>query len=259
MREGLKLYYQVTGLRGLMIGALGTLAGFQKTVQVRIPGSGGFVRLRLPSTDVTTFRQILMSEEYKLDVWHPPRTIIDAGANVGLSSVYFASQFPDARIIAVEPESRNFELLEENTAPYPKIEPVRAALWFEDAEIYVLDPGLGESGFTTDGESEEQTAAHRREPVRALTIETLMEETGINHVDLLKVDIEGAELQLFQHADHWINKVDAIAIELHDRIKPGCEQAFRAATRDFGISWSRGENTYCARTGAFVRRPDNDQ
>ena len=250
MREGLKLYYQVAGLRGLLMGVLGTLTGSQNTMRVAIPGSAGVVMLRVPSTDVTTFREVLLREEYRLDVREPPETIVDAGANIGLASVYFAMQFPGARIIAIEPESENYELLEKNVAQYPNIEPVRAALWYEDAKVSVVDPGLGASGFMTAEKSVDE-----RESVPAISLGTLMENHGLERVDLLKIDIEGAELSLFKHAKRWIEKVDAIAVELHDRIRPGCERAFLNATQGFGEVWTRGENTFCARPDARVRRP----
>jgi len=64
-----------------------------------------------------------------------PDVIVDAGANIGLASICFANKYANATIIAVEPEQSNFELLEENVAPYPNIVPVQAALWYEDSEV----------------------------------------------------------------------------------------------------------------------------
>jgi FkbM family methyltransferase len=254
MREGLKLYYQVGGLPCLLQGVVGTLVGSRKTMSVRLPESKGKVWLRMPSTDVTTYRQVLLHEEYKFDFRRPPQTIIDAGANVGLASVYFASTFPDARIIAIEPEEQNFELLKRNVAGFPNVTPVHGALWNEDTEISVIDPGLGESGYVTDGnESDAAKDYENRGRVRAYSMDSLIEKFDLETIDILKVDIEGAELEVFEHAKTWIDKVDAVVIELHERIKPGCEQAFLQATEDFGEPWDVGENTFRVRPRACVR------
>ena len=64
----------------------------------------------------------------------------------GFASIYFANKYPGAKIIAIEPEQSNFELLKDNIAPYPNIIPIQAALWHKNEEINLIDPGLGKSG-----------------------------------------------------------------------------------------------------------------
>ncbi len=251
MREGLKLYYQVAGLKGVAAGVAGTLLGRHTTMAVRLPDSAAVVHLRMPSTDVTTFRQVILFEEYALDSREPPEVIVDAGANVGLASAYFALRYPSARIVAIEPATENFRLLQENVAAFPNVRAVQAALWNEDTEIDLLDPGLGASGFVTGAGA----VGEHRERVAALTLGSILDRFDLDRVDLLKVDIEGAELEVFQDAAAWIDRVDAIAIELHDRIKPGCEQVFRNATKAFDQSWQQGENTFCTRAAARLWRP----
>ena len=86
------------------------------------------------------------------EVEKPPRTLVDAGANIGLASLYFANRFPSANIIAIEPEQSNFDLLRKNVAPYETITPIRAALWHENGIIKLVDPErLGKWGFMTSG------------------------------------------------------------------------------------------------------------
>jgi hypothetical protein len=74
-----------------------------------------------------------------------------------------------------------------------------------------------------------------------------MEQCGIDYVDLLKVDIEGAEKEVFESSSRWIDRVGAIAIELHDQLKSGCSSAFRDATRDFSYESRKGETIFVAR------------
>jgi FkbM family methyltransferase len=84
--------------------------------------------------------------------------IIDAGANIGLTSVVYANRYPEARVIAIEPEVSNFQLLKENAASYPNIELVHGALWKENTKLRILDPGSGSWAFRT----QEAAAANRR-------------------------------------------------------------------------------------------------
>ena len=105
--------------------------------------------LRVPSSDVRTCKKIFVDQEYDFLMDPPPVAIIDAGANIGLASIYFASKYPAARVIAIEPEQSNFELLQKNVAPYSNIIPLQAALWNTNEEINLIDPGLGKWGFMT--------------------------------------------------------------------------------------------------------------
>jgi hypothetical protein len=68
-----------------------------------------------------------------------------------------------------------------------------------------------------------------------------MSDYEVDRVNLLKLDIEGSEKEVFSNARPWIDRVDAISIELHDRFKPGCTRAFFGAVTDFPIELRRGE------------------
>jgi len=165
-----------------------------------------------------------------------PRMIVDAGAHIGMASISFACRYPRATIIAVEPEPSNFAVLLRNVAPYKKIVPVKAALWKEDGEVC-----LGASDVHPKGAF--QIVEHGQIQVRAVTVRTLMRELRIPSIDLLKLDIEGAEKEVFESCD-WIESVRTIALELHDRVKPGCRAAVQAAARSFRFE-DRGDVTFC--------------
>jgi FkbM family methyltransferase len=191
------------------------------------------------------FYQVLVNHEYEFSPEKQPLTIIDAGANVGLSAIYFALRFPAARIIAVESEHSNFQLLCENVRPFDAIVPVHAALWSHDGELSVTDPGLGPLGY--------RVAAGERGigSVRAVCMDRLMLDHGIDHLDILKIDIEGAEREVFQSPGRWIERVGTIAAELHDRYRPGCSRTFFRATESFDWEWVKGENVFVARSDVF--------
>lgn len=195
---------------------------------------------------MAVFRQVFVAGEYDCSLSKPPRVIVDAGANIGLTSVFYASRYPQARVIAIEPEKSNFELLVRNAVAFRNVIPVRAALWNEDRELSLVDPGRGHYGFrTTAGESLPATRVIAKVP--GLTMNRLMRDHAIGHIDILKVDIEGAEKELFENASAWIRRVGVISIELHDRIREGCSASFYAAVGGFTREFRRGETTFLMR------------
>jgi FkbM family methyltransferase len=195
-------------------------------------------RLRPRSSDEDCLWQVFVNEEYLLPFPLNPTVIVDAGANIGGASLYFAYKYPDAKILALEPEASNFALLKHNCAAMKNIIPIQAALWAQSERVTLTDPDAEKWRFTVtpscDGEQN----------IRGMTIEELMQEFGVDHIDLLKVDIEGAEKEVFGSGPTtWLVCVNTIAIELHDRYMPGCAQAFYEALhgRRF-FQEVRGEN-----------------
>lgn len=89
---------------------------------INIPGYPHPVYFRPGTADLTTFREIFLREEYNLDLppsFHP-KIIIDAGANIGFTSLYFSRKYPDALIFSLEPEPGNFELLKKKYRRHSK-------------------------------------------------------------------------------------------------------------------------------------------
>jgi Methyltransferase FkbM domain len=87
-------------------------------------------------------------------------------------------------------------------------------------------------------------------PVRGITISTLLREQGLSRIDLLKVDIEGAERELFEGDRGWLAVTRTVLIELHDRTKPGCEEAFLRAARLHGFECLKHSDIMVARRKA---------
>jgi FkbM family methyltransferase len=243
--EKLRMYRRIFGnRRGI---ALLFRAGFTRSA-VEIaevpPRATQPVYLRMKTSDFCTYEKVFFEEDYGFAVKGEPQVIVDAGANIGLAAVYFANKYPQAKIVAIEPERSNFELLKRNTAGYPKIAARRCALWKENGTVDLIDPGIGHWGFQASATPNQAPIV---EKVPAVTLDTLMQEEGIDFIDILKVDIEGGEKELFSSPERWIDRVGAIMIELHDRVKPGCSQSFYAATEDFAHENRKGENIFRAR------------
>ena len=137
-----------------------------KIVGLRFP-----VWQRPGTTDAVCLQKIFHDREYELELFENPSVIVDAGANAGFASVWFANVFPMATIFAIEPERSNFTLLRRNARPYPNIIPIHAALWNVDEFLDVVDPGDGLWAFRTQALGESNVAI---EQVAGVTIHRLM-------------------------------------------------------------------------------------
>jgi FkbM family methyltransferase len=217
--------------------------GKKETVDVLISGPNQVVTVRLDTSDIKCLEQVFLDEEY----WNPfsemPRVIVDAGANIGMSTLYFASKFPAAQVIAIEPESSNFKILQANCGRLKNVTLIHAALWPNSEAVAVQDTAVDKWAFIVKKNTGGSVGS---ESVRSITIPDIFRRFGIEEIDFLKLDIEGAELDLFSsRTDEWIDRIGTIVIELHDRFRPGCARALYSALgeREF-LQEVRGENIF---------------
>jgi FkbM family methyltransferase len=217
-----------------------------ESVQFAWPGYAQPFEIRNCKNDLATFTHVIVGRGYEMPFESAPECIVDLGANIGLASVWFATRFPGSSVLAVEPDPANFELLLANTRSYPNVTAVQAALWTECGKVELTDPGTGPDGYRLGSQTPEHAdaGAQRSTVVNAIDLPTLMADHGIDRIGILKVDIEGAEREVFDASAAWIDSVDSIAIELHDRFKSGCSRAFFAATEGFPNEFARGEDLF---------------
>ncbi|MBE0679016.1 MAG: FkbM family methyltransferase [Bacteroidales bacterium] len=196
--------------------------------------------LRGNSVDFAVFNSIFARGEYDFQTEINPEVIIDAGANIGASAVWLHHRFPGARIIAVEPEATNFDLLRLNTAPYLNISCIRGALFGEDTSLRISDTQVDNYAFRV----EKTTVSD--DSVPGFTIDSLMRMYDIQQIDILKMDIEGAEYDVFiKEPGKWLSKTRMLIMELHEYFKPGITDLVHGilSSNSFEIS-RKGENTY---------------
>jgi FkbM family methyltransferase len=217
----------------------------ERPVPVSVPGSSVSVLVRPGTTDIAVFNTTFKTEQYGFELPSSPTVIVDAGAYTGLSSVYFALRYPGARVIALEPSRENYDLLCRNTADLPNVTAVQAALWINNDRLVLDDPNLGAWAFRI--KQPELLADPSCATVRAMTVADISREFAPDGISLLKLDIEGSELDLFMAPHDWLSGVGAIFAELHDRFRPGCTRAFFRAVDDFPIEAWRGEAVMVAR------------
>ena len=178
------------------------------------------------TSDQWLLNKIFQEQEYNFKIANfEPRLILDCGANVGYSTAYFANKYPQAKIIAVEPEALNFKMLTYNTHFFDNVTCINSAIWYKEGYIKILPDMPGNTlAFMT-----EDTNADDPEALKTTTIATLLTDSGFDEIDFLKVDIEGAEREVFDdiaRPDEWLPKVKVMTIELHDRMKVGCSHSF---------------------------------
>lgn len=186
-----------------------------------VPGLKTKVFLRARTSDLNVFNQVICSGETNFDLDSEPHFIVDAGANIGLSSIVLATRYPNCKIIALEVDSANFELLCKNVESYGNVKPVKKALWSRDGSVKISNP-MAEAWAYRVVEAEHDDP----DAIAAISLKTLLAETGDKEISLLKLDIEGAELDILQgQPENWIDNTKVLAIELHDRFRPGCSAA----------------------------------
>lgn len=197
------------------------------------------VTLRCGTCDFVVLRKVLIEGEYRIPFLTKPALVIDAGANIGISALYFALQYPEARVYAVEPDKENFELLQLNTRAVPNVVPVNAALWSRPARLALTNPEAEPWAFHF---VEAEDGAYQ-----TTTIPEIMAKAGVDAIDILKLDIEGGERELFRDpsAHDWLPAVRILIAELHDRFTPSCTESLvrLLAARSFQCH-VKGESLY---------------
>ncbi|MDQ3279638.1 MAG: FkbM family methyltransferase [Bacteroidota bacterium] len=189
--------------------------------------------------DFFTYEEVILRKSYDIPFPFSPKTIIDGGGNIGLTAAFWATQYPDATIVTLEPDDGNFEMLRRNTAAYKNIYPIKAGVWSKTGHLLVKDIGHGDNGLVV-----EETTPDTAGAVPALSIDDILEKMGWPTVDLLKLDVEGSEKEIFsRNYEQWLPKVRVLVVEMHDRMKKGCSKAVFNTINQFDFSFEvAGEN-----------------
>ena len=202
---------------------------------------------RHTEADVGVLHQVFVDKSYALDrfrLWPQiseyygvaaeasQPLIVDCGANIGASPLWFALQFPEARIVAIEPERENFELLRRNLAGHTNVRPLQAAVASASGSVPLYDPGWGAWGFRTETVRPDVPVVAE---VAAVSVEDVLRAERGTAPFVLKVDIEGAEGELFSRNTAVFSAFPVVIVELHDWMRPG------EGTSDSFLRWHVAE------------------
>lgn len=235
-----------------------------RRVLLSVDGRARDLFVRKNTTDYSVLEQIFIAHDYDLSrlrrfpdlltILGEGRAegrrplIVDAGANIGMSTAYFASQLTDAVVVGVEPDPANYQMLVKNTEGLSVIA-MPCALAARQGHLKVVDVGEGEWGFRT----REWDGSAAGVAVASVTVSEIFDAMNDECFPfLVKIDIEGAEKELFSENIEWVHRTPLIIIELHDWLMPReltsapFLQTIAPLNRDFVYI---GENVYSIANG----------
>ena len=193
--------------------------------------------------EMRAFRQSVLLGAYyaKLIKRKAAPLIIDAGANIGASTLWFASNFPGSHVVAIEPARSNCDLLRKNCRGlnYNLLE---GAISSHAGHGFLHDPGGGEWSYQV-----RSSGGGDRVPLYAAASIVAAGKAAGMHPFLCKIDIEGGEAELFRDSFSWVAEFPVIVIELHDWLFPGTSNSssFRHAISELAVDFLyRGENVF---------------
>lgn len=215
------------------------------------PDFGVTLKIRKrPSSDMDVFSQIYRYLEYKPVVEtfqkHFPTekklNIIDAGSNIGLTSVYFSKFFPDSNFVSIEPDTSNFETMSFNLLQngIQAVDRVKGGIWSVNSFLKIISDFRDKNdwSFRVEESSVETD-------LKAFSINYLMEKNNFQYIDILKMDIEGSEKEVLTSikADvSYLSKTKCVAIEIHDEFK--CREAIYEVLKKYNFEFfNSGELT----------------
>lgn len=221
--------------------------GSRSTFPVKVPGIGSIL-VRAGDSDFESVRQVFRGDEYALVIPQVANrvrarydeivasgkrpVIVDAGANISTASLWFNQKYPEAAIIAIEPDPSNVEVLKLNV---------------QHRGIHVIEAAIGgQRGFVSvlkDGQSWGVQTERAESGLQIITLEEAVNTVLDGELFIVKIDIEGFESDLFASNTNWIDSAFAIYVEPHDWLFPGknTSQTFQRelAKRDFELFINR--------------------
>jgi FkbM family methyltransferase len=179
--------------------------------------------------DLATVGEVLLDDLYEIPGLDDVRTVVDLGSHIGTSIIYFRLRHPDARIYGFEPDPRSFATLQANVGDLPgvTIDPRAAAGATGTSTFFSAENSLASSLVA-------ETGLRRSVAVGTVSLDDLMDELGLDRIDLLKLDVEGAEYDVLSRTTR-LGAVRAIAGELHPELIPCTPEAFFSLLADFDV------------------------
>ncbi len=183
-----------------------------------------------PSSDLNVFAQIYLYKEYQPLVEtfqknfpnEQKLNILDAGSNIGLTSVFLNHYFPNSNFITIEPDDSNFENVSYNLEAngIKKAIQIKGGLWSKNTNLKIVNDFRDQNdwSFRVEETSEETD-------LKAFSINYLLDKYNFNYIDILKIDIEGSEKEVLVSANtdtSYLSKTKCVAIEIHDEFN--CRQ-----------------------------------
>lgn len=210
---------------------LGIVVAPSFRVHVLIKGKEFFLHLEGLHDEITLLSEIFIEECYRTDEIKNPSLIIDAGANIGFASIYFAAKYPSATIYAVEPDPSNFERLKRNVGDIDRIRPCPVAFSGTNGEMDLYlseDKIISSSAFR-------RKAGQKSVKVKSAKLDTFAQEKSISHCDIFKFDVEGGEYDMF-YGCRLLEATEVLIGEVHeDLMGKSAEEFYKILPEEFHV------------------------
>jgi FkbM family methyltransferase len=179
------------------------------------------IYLRPFSSDLQVYSQVITQKSYQpvIEIYNQifktqPAQMIDLGANIGLTSIYFAKKYENLSITAVEPFKENAEIAELNmrTNNLKNFKILQGGVWNKITNLSL------KRGFRDGKEWGINLAEDSYGKIKGYCLNQLLDQY-YHPIDFLKIDIEGAEEKLFAdqiYAAEFLKKIKCLAMEIHD-------------------------------------------
>jgi FkbM family methyltransferase len=181
-----------------------------------------------------------------------PKTMIDAGANIGLATLYFKAYYPELNIVALEPTRETYLRLKQNCEinELKNVSPLEQGLWKQDTLLRLdksFRDGKDWSFRLVEGQNSDSNS------IKARSVASLMNENGWECLDFLKIDIEGGEVVVFENHDavkDWLPRVKVLSIEIHDEFN--CRESIYALLKENNFVLQESKSIVIATNAALV-------
>jgi FkbM family methyltransferase len=204
--------------------------------EFRLKGLAQPVYLRAIRADMQSFVNTFIDPYLEKKPYLPEaKFVIDAGGNIGYTAILFATWWPQAQIISIEPDLENYELILKNTKGYPNIRALNGALWNRMATL-CIEAGQ-EDGFVVKEINNGLKEIKPENLTTGISMDELMERYGKTQIDFLKLNVEGSEKEIFSgQYEAWLPKTQALLVEIHDGKNPGSSKAVTSAINRYDFS-----------------------
>ncbi|MCK9606076.1 MAG: FkbM family methyltransferase [Methylomonas sp.] len=253
--HGIRLAYRIENISN-------TAAKSDKISKYYLPNYRKYIYLRDSVADHATFWQCLVKNQYDFKQFPQSNQlnseynrlvnsgqtplIIDCGGNIGLASFWYAHCFPNAKIVVIEPDQANLEVLRQNLSCFgDRIVILKGGIWNEKGFLKISNPNSGSAAFRLeliDGKSDNS--------IRCYTIREVCDVANNDKPFIVKIDIEGSQKYLFKDNTEWVNNTNLITLELDDWLLPwqGTSRNFFSCLSQYPFDYIlNGESIFCFR------------
>ena len=191
------------------------------------------IHLRTLTTDFSALKLLIIEKELDINYYNiKPKYTIDGGGNCGLATVFLANKFPNAKIVCIEPNKKNVLMIKKNIEKYKNCHLIEGALWSETSHLKIIkEKRIKENNFWS---FRVEKSNKKESEFMGYSLDDIMKKYKLKTLDILKLDIEGSEKELFEkNYKIWLSKTKMSIIEVHERYAPGVTKLLNERIKEY--------------------------